>query len=128
MVFFTLYLYYIFVVSDFQRNAVFSFSGYLSRLRMQSYNFFLKHQIICNKKFQLFFFCLIISNIIFQLFLKYMLYNIFLCVFIIFLGIFRHKKILLFGRIFRVFMIFLCFFSIYQPTNSNKLHSSKGQF
>ena len=54
--FFTLYLYYIFVVSDFQRIAVFSFSGYLSRLRMQSYDIFRNYQNICNKKIQYFFF------------------------------------------------------------------------
>ena len=60
---FTLYLYYIFVVSDIQRNTVFSFSGNLSRLRMQSYNIFLNHQNIYNKKFQYFYFLLIISKI-----------------------------------------------------------------
>ena len=86
--FFTLYLYYIFVVSDFQRIAVFSFSGNLSRLRMQRYNIFLKYQIICNKKFQLFFFRLIISDIIFKLSQKYMLYNMIFCIFSLFLDIF----------------------------------------
>ena len=90
--FITLYLYYIFVVSNFQRITVFSFSGYLSRLRMQSYNIFRNYQNICNKKFQYFFFCLIISEIIFRLFSKYMLYNIIFDIFSRFLVVFDGKK------------------------------------
>ena len=103
---FTLYLYYIFVVSDFQRIAVFSFSGHLSRLRMQRYNIFSNYQNIFKFFLKLFHKSLFFKKKNFNISVFFMLKSMFLVFFLVFFECFRQWFKCNFSR----FRIFLCFF------------------
>jgi len=101
-----LYLYYIFVVSDFQRIAVFSFSGHLSRLRMQRYNIFSNYQNIFKFFLKLFHKSLFFKKKNFNISVFFMLKSMFLVFFLVFFECFCQWFKCNFSR----FRFFWCFF------------------